>query len=301
MVKLSDNMRGALMMMGAMTAFTLNDAAMKAVGEVAPLFQVLFLRGVITSILLLALTIYLRQLRGRLPQREWGLIALRSLAEVGAAWFFLTALFNLPIANVSAILQSLPLTVTLAGALFLGENVGWRRFVAILIGFVGVLMIVQPGGDGFTIHAVYALASVACVTVRDLAARRMNAAVPSVFISMVAAMSVTAFAGAGAVFVEWQPLDSSGILLVVASATFVIFGYIFSVSSMRVGEIGFVTPFRYTSLLVALILGVVIFGTFPDSLTLLGAAIVVATGIFTLLRELRLRQAGPSVTPPTRP
>ena len=139
MVKLSDNMRGALMMMGAMTAFTLNDAAMKAVGEVAPLFQVLFLRGVITSILLLALTIYLRQLRGRLPQREWGLIALRSLAEVGAAWFFLTALFNLPIANVSAILQSLPLTVTLAGALFLGENVGWRRFVAILIGFVGVL------------------------------------------------------------------------------------------------------------------------------------------------------------------
>jgi len=301
MVKLSDNMRGALMMMGAMTAFTLNDAAMKAVGEVAPLFQVLFLRGVITSILLLALTIYLRQLRGRLPRREWGLIALRSLAEVGAAWFFLTALFNLPIANVSAILQSLPLTVTLAGALFLGENVGWRRFVAILIGFVGVLMIVQPGGDGFTIHSVYALASVACVTVRDLAARRMNAAVPSVFISMVAAMCVTAFAGAGAVFVEWQPLDSSGILLVVASATFVIFGYIFSVSSMRVGEIGFVTPFRYTSLLVALILGVVIFGTFPDSLTLLGAAIVVATGIFTLLRELRLRQAGPSVTPPTRP
>lgn len=301
MVKLSDNMRGALMMMGAMTAFTLNDAAMKAVGEVAPLFQVLFLRGVLTSLLLLALTMYLGQLRGRLPRREWGLIAVRSLAEVGAAWFFLTALFNLPIANVSAILQSLPLTVTLAGALFLGEKVGWRRFVAILIGFAGVMLIIQPGGDGFTIHSVYALASVACVTVRDLAARRMNATVPSVFISMVAAMSVTAFAGVGAVFVEWQPLDSSGILLVVASATFVIFGYIFSVSSMRVGEIGFVTPFRYTSLLVALILGAVIFGTFPDALTLLGAAIVVATGIFTLLRELRLRQTGPSVTPPTRP
>jgi S-adenosylmethionine uptake transporter len=261
---------------------------------------VLFLRGVLTSVFLFGLAAYLGQLRRTLPRQDWWLIAIRSVAEVGAAWFFLSALFNMPLANVSAILQSLPLTVTLAGALFLRENVGWRRFLAILIGFVGVLMIVQPGGDGFTLHSVYALASVACVTVRDLAARRMSAASPTVFVSLIAAFSVTTFAGAGAIFVEWQPLGVESMLLILASAAFVIFGYIFSVSAMRIGEIGFVTPFRYTSLLVALVLGALVFGTFPDTLTLAGAAIVVATGLFTLLRELRLRQTGPSVTPPTR-
>ena len=108
--------------------------------------------------------------------------------------------------------------------------------------------------------------------------------VPSLLVAVVAALGVTLFAGVGALFVEWKPLTAGAGWSVLGSAVFVIGGYILSVQSMRIGEISFVAPFRYTSLLVALILGVVVFKTFPDGWTLAGAAIVVVTGLFTLYR-----------------
>jgi S-adenosylmethionine uptake transporter len=289
MLNLSDNMRGALLMTLSMAAFTVNDACLKALSDELPLFQALLLRGIGVTILLTGLTFAKRQLTLDIARRDWGLIALRTAAEAGAAWFFITALFNMPIGNISAIMQAMPLSVTLAGALFLGEAVGWRRLAAILVGFVGVLLIVQPGSDGFTHYSVFALLSVACVTVRDLAARRMSRSVPSLLVATVAAVGVTAFAGVGAMFIDWQPVSGLAAAQLFTSMSFVIFGYVASVSAMRVGEIGFVAPFRYTSLLVALILGLLVFGDWPDSLTLAGAAIVVATGVFTLYRERQLR------------
>jgi S-adenosylmethionine uptake transporter len=290
MAEMSDNTRGALMMMASMAAFTVNDACFKLLGETVPLFQGLFLRGLITTGFLFVLAWQFGQLRFDLPRREWGLIAIRTVSEIAAAWLFLTALFNMPIANVSAILQALPLTVTLAGALFLGEAVGWRRMVAILIGFAGVLLIVKPGTEGFTIYSLSAVASVACVTVRDLVVRRMARSTPSVMVAAVAAGGVALFGGAGSAFIDWAPMGPREMLLLAGAASFVVGGYLFSVIAMRTGEIGFVTPFRYTSLVVALVLGALVFGTFPDGWTLLGAAIVVATGTFTLLRERHLRR-----------
>jgi S-adenosylmethionine uptake transporter len=290
MADISDNMRGALLMMGAMTSFTLNDACLKALSDELPLFQALFLRGIGTTLCLAGLAHVMGHMRFDLERRDWRLIALRTVSEAAAAWFFITALFNMPIGNVSAILQSLPLTVTLAAALFLGETVGWRRMVAILIGLVGVLLIVQPGGAGFNHYAVYALLSVGCVTVRDLCSRRMSRGVPSVLIALATATGVTSFAGVGSLFTVWQPLTVTAASQLSAAMIFVIGGYIFSVGAMRVGEIGFVAPFRYTSLLVALILGLLVFGDWPDSLTLIGATIVVATGLFTLYRERITRQ-----------
>lgn len=288
---LSDNQRGALFMILSMTLFTLNDACMKTVGQHLPLFQALFLRGIGTSLCLLLIARHMGHLRFDIARRDWGLIALRTGAEAAAAWFFLTALFYMPMGNVSAILQSLPLTVTLASWM-LGEPVGWRRFLAIGIGFIGVLLIVQPGSAGFTHYSVYALLSVLCVTIRDLAARRMSRQVPSVLIALAAAFGVCLFAGAGSLFVEWQTIDLTTGLALGGAMLFVIGGYVFSVSAMRVGEIGFVAPFRYTSLVVALILGFLIFNEWPDGLTLTGAGIVVATGLFTLYRERRTLRAG---------
>ncbi len=293
MAELSDNMRGALLMVVAMTAFTVNDACMKSLSDELPLLQALFLRGVATTIFLAAMTQMTGQLRFDIPRRDRGLVALRTVAEIGSAWFFITALFNMPLANVTAILQSLPLTVTLAGALFLGEAVGWKRLTAILIGFLGVLLIVKPGGEGFTVYSLSALAAVACVTVRDLAARRMSRAVPSMLVALAAALGVTIFGGIGTAFATWQPVSPLAALQLGGAAAFVIGGYICSVSAMRVGEIGFVAPFRYTSLVVALVLGLVVFGTFPDAATLAGVGIVAATGLFTLYRERRAMRAHP--------
>lgn len=275
-------------MAGAMTAFTVNDAFLKALSDELPLFQALTLRGIGLIACLFALSAALGQLRFDLGSQNWKLILTRSGAEVLAAYFFLTALFNMPIANVTAILQSLPLTVTLAGALFLGEALGWRRMLAILIGFAGVLLIVQPGGAGFNSYALYVLAAVACVTVRDLVVRRMSSEVPSIMVALVAAIAVTSAAALASLFIDWVPVSPKAGLQLAASTLFIVGGYICSVTAMRHGELSFVAPFRYTALLVALILGWAVFDEFPGALTLTGAAIVVATGLFTLWREAKL-------------
>lgn len=269
----------------SMTAFTFNDAFMKLVSNDMPFFQALFLRGLGTTVLMFGLAYGLGQLRWDYAGKDWKLIIWRTLSELGAAYFFLSALFHMPLANVSAILQALPLTVTLAGAVFLGEAVGWRRMLAILVGFVGVLLIVRPGGEGFTVYSSYALGAVLCVTIRDLAARKISRDVPSIMIAVIAALGVTLCVGIGSIFVDWVPIDGPKAINLIGATVFIIGGYVFSVMAMREGEIGFVAPFRYTSLVVALILGYLVFGDWPDVLTTIGAVIVVATGLFTFHRE----------------
>jgi S-adenosylmethionine uptake transporter len=287
----TDNTRGALLMMASMACFTVNDTFVKMVGGAVPLFQILFLRGVLTTGLLVLLALKLRGLRLRIPRRDAGLVVLRPLSEVGAAWFFLTALFNMPLANVTAILQVLPLTVALGSALVFRERLGWRRLTAILVGFGGMLLIVRPGPEGFSLYAGYALAAVALVTVRDLATRRMSGAVPSLTVTVAAAAGVTLFALPGMVAQGWQPVTPGQAGLLACSALFVMGGYLFSVLVMRVGEVAVTAPFRYTGLIWALVLGWLAFGEWPSALTLVGAAIIAATGIYTMLREARLARA----------
>lgn len=284
-------MKGAALMSASMAAFTINDTCLKVLGETLPLFQFLVLRSLGVTILLVGVVLAVGAWRQPVSRRDWTLIAIRTVAEVAAAWTFITALIHMPIANLSAILQALPLTVTLAAALFLGEPVGWKRFAAIAIGFAGVYLIVRPGGDGFTEWSVLGLASVVFVTVRDLAARRLSPDVPSLLVAFSTAAGVLVFSGVGALFTDWQPMVTADWGLLTGAVLFVMVGYLASVSAMRVGEIGFVAPFRYASLIVALILGFLVFGDWPDAMTLVGASIVVATGLFTLWRERALRRA----------
>ena len=143
----------------------------------------------------------------------------------------------------------------------------------------------RPGSDGFTIYSAYALFAVVAVTVRDLAARRLSRDVPSLTVALAAVAGLLVFSAAGAVGTDWAPMVPEDWLWLAGSICTIIGGYLFSVSAMRVGEIGFVAPFRYTSLLVALVIGLLVFGDWPDHITLVGAAIVVATGLFTLWRE----------------
>lgn len=291
---MSPNTRGALFMMLSMSAFTLNDTCMKALSDEIPLFQTIFLRGVLTSLILCIAAVAMGAFRYRLSRRDWSLVALRSLAEVAAAYFFISALFAMPIANVTAILQALPLTVTLAGALFLKEQVGWKRSLAILVGFLGVILIVKPGSDGFNSYSVFAVIAVIAVTVRDLAARRLSHAVPSLVVALSAAVSVAVFGGLGMFTHDWEPVSQTAGLQLLGAVFFVIGGYLFSVMAMRIGDISFVAPFRYFSLICALVAGFVVFSEWPDSLTLVGSTIVVATGVFTFYRERRLsRGYGP--------
>lgn len=281
---MTPNARGALLMMGSMAAFTVNDTCVKATQGSVPLLQLLTLRGLISTVLLYLLARQLGAVRLRLARGDLGLLALRCLTEVVAAYFYLTALMTMPLANVTAVLQVLPLTVTLGAALLFGERIGWRRMLAIGLGFCGVLLIVRPGPEGFSLHALYALASVGCVTVRDLATRRMSAAVPSMTVTLASAFTVFAAAGVASLWEDWVPLTAASATLIGAASLFVMMGYLLSVLVMRVGEVGVIAPFRYTGLIWALLLGWLVFGHWPDPLTLLGGGVVAAAGLFTFYR-----------------
>lgn len=287
---LSDNARGALLMSASMAAFTLNDACMKAVSPVLSLPQALLMRGALTTVLILGLAVALGQWRWRMTRADGWRVLLRAAAEVATAWFFITALFHMPLANATAILQSLPLAVTLAGAVFLGESVGWRRMSAIGVGFIGVLMIVQPGAEGFTVYSLYALIAVGMVTLRDLTTRRISAQAPSLLVAAVSSAAVTLFGAVGMAGTPWAPVDGRVLALVGAMSVAILGAYLFSIMAMRVGDLAVSAPFRYTGILWALLLGLVIFGEWPNALTLMGAAVVVVSGVYTFARERRLAQ-----------
>jgi len=295
----SDNARGAIMMMGAMAAFVINDALMKLVSAELPLFQSLFLRGIGTTVAFYLIARRMGVLRLDIVGRDRRLVAVRVLAEAASAYFFLTALFNMPLANVTAILQALPLTITLAGALFMGESVGWRRLLAIAVGFVGVLLIVRPDTDGFDYYSIMALLAVLCVTLRDLTTRRMSKSVPSMTVALSTALGVSVFAGFGSLSESWVTPSVMASAALAAAALLIIAGYLLSIMTVRVGELGFVSPFRYTGLVWALVLGYTIFGHWPDPVTLAGGGLIVATGLFTLYRERRTRRTTLNSVPPS--
>ncbi|WP_294614496.1 DMT family transporter [Roseovarius sp.] len=284
----SDNITGALLMMASMAAFTLNDALIKMLAGEIPLFQLMFMRGVLTTIAVAIIAWRMGVLGRALPRADWGPVFFRMVGEIGSAYFFVTALFNMPIANISAIMQALPLTITLAAALFFREPVGWRRIVAIMVGFVGVMLIVRPGTEGFNVYSVYGLAAVAFVTLRDMATRRLSRDVPSMTVTLITSVFIMAFFGLASLSESWAPVDARAALITGGAAFMIIGGYLFSIMVMRVGEVGFIAPFRYTSLIWALALGWLVFGEWPQTITLVGAGIVVASGIFTLYREMQI-------------
>lgn len=288
---MSPNTRGALLIMGSMAGFTANDALIKLAGGSLPLFQIIALRGVLACLWLFLLARWLGALRFSVGRGDLGLLAGRTLSETTATFSFLTALMHMPLANVTAVLQALPLTVTLGAALIFGERVGWRRMLAIAIGFAGMLLIVRPGPEGFGLYSAYALLAVAAVTARDLFTRRMSARVPSVTVSLIASVTITLTAAAVSAFGDWVPLTPASAGLIAGASVFILLGYVFSVMMMRTGEISFVAPFRYSGLLWALLLGWLIFTDWPDPVTLAGAALIVGAGLFNLLREAALRRA----------
>ena len=151
---MSENFRGAVLMMICMGVFVLNDAFVRLAGDSLPLAQILFFRGILTTIALLLVAFYTGVFQLKVPRQDKWLIFFRSVTEALTAYFFLTAVMNMPFANVNAILQSLPLTITIAASIFLKESFGLKRGVAIILGLVGVFFIIKPGSDGFNYYSI---------------------------------------------------------------------------------------------------------------------------------------------------
>jgi S-adenosylmethionine uptake transporter len=287
---MTDNIRGALFMVGSMICFAVNDAVIKSLGGVLPIFQTLAVRGGIVVIVLAVMVMRSGWRVQELRRRDKMILLLRVAAEVGAAFFIVTALFNMELANMTAILQILPLTIPLAAFIFLGEPLGWRRLLAIFIGFLGMLFIVKPGSDGFNVYSLFCLAAVICVTIRDLTARSLGAKLSSQEMSLFAAIGVFGAASVAMMFEPWVAISLTSWAALCGSSLTILLGYLVSVYAIRTGDVSFTAQFRYIGLIAALILGYVFFGEWPDRLALMGAAIIVGTGAFTLYRQQASRR-----------
>ncbi|RWN51790.1 DMT family transporter [Mesorhizobium sp.] len=301
---LSPNLRGALFMVVAMSGFTLNDAITKVASESMNMAQVMLIRGGFASLFvgLLAWQRGALALPGSMLQP---MVAVRVAGEAGATASFLIALAHLPIANVSAVLQALPLAVTMGAALVFKEGVGWRRWLAIAIGFAGVLIIVRPGFEGFSIYSLLALACVAFCAVRDLATKRIPQAIPTLLVSTTTAVAMTMLGAALLLPMGgWTPMTGESTAFLALAAVLVVIGYQFIIMAMRMGDISFIAPFRYTALLWSILLGLFVFGDVPDLPMILGASVIVGSGLYALYRErivgrrkTAAESAGPDMAP----
>lgn len=285
---MSDNLRGAAFMCATTLFFMLNDSLIKAATEHVPLFQAIALRGTMIMLGLILLGKATGQrLWPELPADQ-ARVGLRALVDAASTLLYLMALQHMALADISAIFQSVPLMVTLGAVLVFGEPIGWRRMTAIGCGFLGVLIIIRPGASVFDVWSVLALGSVALTVARELVTRAIPTRVSAISVSIWTAAVVTVIAYVLSIWQGWvrpQPLD---LLRLAVASVALMAGYIFSVATVRVGELGFVAPFRYTALIWAISLGWLAFGTFPDAVTLIGAAIVVGSGLYAFWREQRL-------------
>lgn len=269
----------------AMAGFTMNDSITKLMSSEMNFGEVMLVRGLFAMVLIAALAIHqgaIRPLRTLFVQP----VALRIIGEVGGTISFLAAITHLPLANTSAIMQSLPLMITLGAAVGFGEPVGWRRWSAIVAGFIGVLIIVRPGVAGFNQFTLLALVSVLFCSARDLATRRIPSHIPSLFITLLTTITVTT---AGAVILfplgGWTQPSGRSVGLLALAAVLVLIGYQCVIVALRSGDISAIAPFRYTALLWAMLLGYLVFGDVPDAMMVLGASIIVASGLYAFYRE----------------
>jgi len=288
-----DNIRGAILMVLAMFGFAIEDMVIKLMAGALPTWQILATLGVGGSTVFAGLTLW----RGHpLFSRSYftGAIYLRNLGELVGTIGFVTAITLTPISTASAILQVTPLVVTLGAALFLGETVGWRRWSAILVGFLGVMLVIRPGFEGFDALSLITLVGVLGLALRDLMTRKVPPSVSTWQLSFLAFLTLIPAAGILSLFSDQSlVVPEPGMWAMMVVLIFLgVAGYYAIVAAMRVGEVSFVTPFRYSRLIFALIVGMTVFGERPDFLMLLGSAIIVGSGIYTVWRERKLR-AGP--------
>ncbi|BDY16165.1 MAG: EamA/RhaT family transporter [Roseobacter sp.] len=286
-----DNLRGALIMVLSMLGFAIEDMFIKLIGTDIPIGQIIFMLGTGGALCYGAMVV----MKGE-PLMDRAMltrpILLRALGEIVGTLGFVSAIVLTPISSASAILQATPLVVTLGAALFLGDPVGWRRWSAILVGMLGVLLVIRPGMDSFQALSLLAVLGVLGLSLRDLATRRVPKSTSTFQLSFLAFLalvpaSLLFMLGTGTAF---APMSGVQWLFMGAALTTGMVAYYGIVAAMRIGEISFVTPFRYARLLFAMVVGITIFGERPDLLTYVGATIIVASGIYTVWRERKVKE-----------
>jgi len=291
---LGDNLRGILAMMASMFALTLNFAFVKLAGAVLPVGEVLFLRGLIAA-LLISVVAFATGAHRRLHRVFHRTVVWRTVCESAAAVCFVTALMRTPIANATVILQAMPLVITAAAAIWLGEVVHWRRWLAIVAGLLGVVIVIRPGLAAFQWWSLLVLVAVLLSAFRDLSTRRMPEGIPTVLVAVVALATLSLVGLSFSLFENWVVPDGTALMQVAGSGILLGLGLFFVVLAMRRGELSIIATFRYSAVLWAIVLGFVLWGDVLDLPTIAGALIIVGSGVYISYRERSLRATVPVV------
>lgn len=294
------NRRGIIAMLTAMTLFCCNDALMKLARDAFPTGQAVALRTGFAILAGLALVAALGDWR-KLKLGLRPLVLLRGLVEALGAMTFIFALGLLPLANITAILMASPLLIVVLAVVLRIESVGWRRTAALAIGFIGVLIVMRPSADGFSAAALIALGSAVLVAVRDLTTRFIGDDIPSTVISLSTTVLVGLLGFAMGAVEEWQsPWRIETAYLVVAAVLVTSGGY-FIVGAFRNTDVGVIAGYRYSIVMIAALLGWLIWGDTPDGIALLGIALIVGSGLYTLHRQRVLPDSNLKPTPTQPP
>jgi drug/metabolite transporter (DMT)-like permease len=280
MSRLSPNLRGALLVVVAMAAFCINDAFIKELSARAPIGQLMAVRGVFAVALMLAVLPLLGLRIGRPERFTW----LRAAGEVAVTFTFLAALARLPIGDTYTLYFAGPLLLTAGAALLLGERVGPARWAAVLVGFLGVLVVLGLPRD-WQEASLIALAAAFLSVARDLTTRRIPATVGSGTVAALTSLGVTVSGWATALGGDWVPLSWRDIGLLALAALGVAGGYTAFVVALRTGELSYVATFRYAGIPMAMLLGLLVWGEVPGARMLAGAALIMGAGMFILWRE----------------
>ncbi len=262
-----------------MAGYVTNDAFIKLAVEELPLFQSIFLRGSWVCLILFGLNFR----AGTLPQLSKHFstpVVVRLICETLGTICYLSALARLPLAGLTAVLQVVPIVVVFVAARMLREPVSAQRAVAVFVGFIGVLLVVKPGAESFSPWYLLGFATIAFIVVRELATRRIDPSAPTQLIALLTGFAITTMGLVLSMVQGWKPISIWPGLQLLIAGIFLTVGYVASVATVRIGDLSFSAPFRYSIVVFSIILQIVIFRDVPDALTLVGSAVVVAAGLW---------------------
>ena len=270
----------------SMAGFAIEDLFIKILSETIPVPQILIYVGVLATVILCTISKIkgIQIIHNGMYRNKY--FIMRSFADMLGAVLIVTSISLMPLSTVSSILQALPLFITIGAIFLFNENVGWRRWSAILLGFFGVILILKPGLNGFNLSSIIVLIAVGCLAVRDLVTRRINKEIHSITVSLYAFI-LTIVGGIISIpfFDKFVTLTQYEWIIVLTISLFGTFSYFMLVLATRKGEISVIAPFRYSRLVFALILAIIILNERPDINTITGMFIIVFAGYYTILRE----------------
>ncbi len=276
-----------------MASYAVSDVATKLVAQTHPFGEVIAVRGFLTIVavsFVLALSGTWRHIRRTLTPP----VMLRSALEALSSGMYIAALIHMPMANAGALVMIHPLLLVALSVVFFAEKVGWRRWTAVIVGFIGVLFIVKPTPAAFNAWAMFGLGAALCGAFREMVTWRLDPSLPSMAVAFMSVVALTLVGCGVGITEQWQPMGPREIGYLAVAACFFSLAVYLAVLAFRGIDVSVVAPFRYTFLIWAAVAGYLFFSELPDRWSLAGAALIVGSGLYTLHRETRLRREAPS-------